>query len=196
MLERGRPASLAPPGLAASERGRRTLPWSVARETSQSGLRSPETEAHRLPVFSSRPFEIPSLERRWRPGHHLHSQLRTRRLEGEQSELQNCTSCRLRAALDSVLTHRLPAANSWIPASKGLLSPSPPEPSRANPGGARSATVYQGSKGSATPTPQLTSSEILSNSLSPLWVFFCFHVKTRELHQVKDSHPLGDPGPL
>ena len=40
MLERGRPASLAPPGLAASERGRRTLPWSVARETSQSGLRT------------------------------------------------------------------------------------------------------------------------------------------------------------
>lgn len=54
----------------------------------------------------------------------------------------------------------------------------------------------QGSKGSATPTPQLISNEILSNSLSPLWVFFCFHEKTRELHQVKDSHPLGDPGPL
>ena len=174
MLERGRSARLAPPGLAASERGRRTLPWSVARETSQSGLRSPETEAHRLPVFSSRPFEIPSLGRRWRPGHHLYSQLRTRRLEGVQSELQNCTSCRLRAALDSVLTHRLPAADSWIPASKGLLSQSPPEPSRANPGGARSAKVDQGSKGSATPTPQLTSNEILTNSLSPPLGLFLF----------------------
>lgn len=73
MLERGRPARLAPLGLAASERGRRTLSRSVAKETSQSGLRSAETEAHRLPDFSSRPFEMPSLGRRWRPGHHPHS---------------------------------------------------------------------------------------------------------------------------